>query len=117
MSGKQKVGFSREKHFTLGSQLAAMEAVLHRAVLDASHAYSVTGREVGALERACRAIERARSVLDDAICRERPLSDVGVIDAYYPRQAPGTPSVERAVPPVPPGQNRWDRNKLFVSMD
>jgi len=87
MRRKQKVGFSREHHFALGSQLACMEAVLHRAVIDASHAYSVTGREVGAFERACRAIERARSVLDDAICRERPLSDGEVINAYYPREA------------------------------
>ena len=90
MRRKQKTGFSREQHFALGSQLASMEAVLHQAVLDSSHAYSVTGREVGALERACRAVERARSVLDDAICRERPLSDVGVINAYYPREASDT---------------------------
>ncbi len=101
MRRKQKVGFSREQHFTLGGKLAAMEAVLHRAVIDASHAYSVTGREVAALERACRAVERARSVLDDAICRERPLSDGAVIYAYYPRQASGTESVESACPTCP----------------
>src|SRR4051812_27950893 len=74
---KRKLGVSREQHFALGNQLASMEAVLHQAVLDASHVYSVTGREVRVLESACRAIERARSVLDDAICRERPLSDQG----------------------------------------
>ena len=101
MRRKQKVGFSREHHFALGSQLACMEAVLHRAVIDASHAYSVTGREVGAFERACRAIERARSVLDDAICRERPLSDCEVIDAYYPRQDPETPGAGSACPTCP----------------
>lgn|GEM_PF-2284460 len=101
MRRKQKVGFSREQHFTLGGKLATMEAVLHCAVIDASHAYSVTGREVAALERACQALERARSVLDDAICRERPLSDGAVIYAYYPRQAPGTESVESACPTCP----------------
>jgi hypothetical protein len=81
---KRKLGFSPEQ--ALGNQLASMEAVLHQAVLDASHVYSVTGREVRVLESACGAIERARSVLDDAICRERPLSDHGVTDAYYPRE-------------------------------
>lgn len=101
MRRKQKVGFSREHHFALGSQLASMEAVLHQAVLDSSHAYSVTGREVGALERACRAVERARSVLDDAICRERPLSDHEVINAYYPREAADTQSAENACPACP----------------
>lgn len=86
MRKREKVGFSREKHFVLGSQLAAMEGVLHRAVIDASHAYWVNGREVRALERACRAVEWARCVLDDAICREQPRSDWSVTDAYYPRQ-------------------------------
>jgi len=86
MNRNRKLGFSREQHFALGRQLASMEAVLHRAILDSSHVYSVTGREVRALEAASRAIERARSVLDDAICRERPLSDHGVTNAYYPRE-------------------------------
>ena len=90
MSGKRKLGFSREQHFSLGSQLASMEAVLHQAILESSHVYSVIGREVRALEAASRAIERARSVLDDAICREQPLSDHGVTDAYYPREAAET---------------------------
>jgi len=63
-----------------------MEGVLHRAVIDASHAYSVVGREIRALERACRAVEWARCVLDDAVCREQPRSDWSVTDAYYPRE-------------------------------
>lgn len=101
MRKKQKIGFSREQHFALGSQLASMEAVLNQAVLDSSHVYSVTGREVRVLESACRAIERARSVLDDAICRERPFSDYHVINAYYPREATETPSAESACPACP----------------
>lgn len=106
MNVKRKLGFSREQHFALGSQLASMEAVLHRAILDSSHVYSVTGREVRALESASQAIERARSVLDDAICRERPLSDHAVTDAYYPRHAAETQRVERACPACPTSPNQ-----------
>ena len=106
MNRRRKSGFSREQHFALGAQLASMEAVLHRAILDSSHVYAVTGREVRALEAASRAIDRARSVLDDAICRERPLSDLKVIDAYYPREAAGPQSIEVRCPTCPTSQNQ-----------
>ena len=39
-----------------------------------------------AFERASRAVENLRSMMDDAICREQPLTDLTVTDAYYPRQ-------------------------------
>jgi hypothetical protein len=82
----KKTGFTREAHFELGLKLARMEATLHDTILSASHVYTAAGPELRALERASRAIERLRSVMDDAICREQPLTDLAVIDAYYPRQ-------------------------------
>ncbi len=104
MRKDRKVGFAHDQHFALGRQLIAMEAVLHRAVIDASHAYSVNGREVRALERACRAVEWARCVLDDAIFRERPRSDVDLVNAYYLPYQPGVPLVDPS-PTFPPYEN------------
>lgn len=82
----KKTGFTRNAHFALGLELARMEATLHNTILSASHVYPAAGPEMRALERASRAIENLRSVMDDAICREQPLTDVMVIDAYYPRE-------------------------------
>jgi hypothetical protein len=86
MRRRSKTGFTREAHFELGLKLAHMQATLDGAVVSASHVYPAAGPEMRALERASRAIENLRSVMDDAICRERPLTDLAVTDAYYPRQ-------------------------------
>jgi hypothetical protein len=85
MRRRSKTGFTREAHFELGLKLAHMQATLDSAVVSASHVYPAAGPEMRALERASRAIEKLRSVMDDAICRERPLTDLAVTDAYYPR--------------------------------
>ena len=86
MRRRSKTGFTREAHFELGLKLAHIQATLDGAVVSASHVYRAAGPEMRALERASRAIENLRSVMDDAICRERPLTDLAVTDAYYPRQ-------------------------------
>ena len=83
---RSKTGFTREAHFELGLKLARMQATLDNAILSASHVYLGVGPEMRALERASRAVENLRSVMDDAICREQPLTDLAVTDAYYPRQ-------------------------------
>lgn len=83
---KSKTGFTREAHFELGLKLAHIQATLDSALVSASHAYPAAGPEMRAFERASRAIENLRSVMDDAICREQPLADLRVTDAYYPRQ-------------------------------
>lgn len=83
---KSKTGFTREAHFELGLKLAHVQATLDEALVRTSHVYPVAGREMRAFERASRAIENLRSVMDEAICREQPLTDHGVTDAYYPRE-------------------------------
>ena len=83
---KSKTRFTREAHFEFGLKLAHIQATLDDAVVRASHVYPIASREMRALERASRAVEHLRSVMDDAICRERPLTDLAVTDAYYPLQ-------------------------------
>jgi hypothetical protein len=83
---KSKTGFTRDAHFELGLKLAHIQATLDSALVNASHVYPAAGPEMRAFERASRAIENLRSVMDDAICREQPLTDPAVTDAYYPRQ-------------------------------
>ena len=87
MARRTKTGFTREEHFELGRKLAEMQATLNSTIVSASHVYLATGREMRALERASRAVETLRSVLDDAICREQPVRDHNVIYAYYPHQS------------------------------
>lgn len=86
MTRRTKTGFTRDAHFELGLKLADIEATLNATIVSASRVYSAAGREMRALERASRAVENLRSVMDDAICREQPFSDHNVIYAYYPRQ-------------------------------
>ena len=83
---KSKTGFTREVHFELGLKLAHVQATVDDALVRASHLYPAAGPEMRAFERASRAIENLRSVMDDAICREQPLTDLRVTDAYYPRE-------------------------------
>ena len=83
---KSKTGFPREAHFELGLKLAHVQATVDDALVRASHVYLAAGPEMRAFERASRAVEHLRSVMDDAICREQPLTDHAVTDAYYPRK-------------------------------
>src|SRR3954463_11798493 len=80
----RKPGLTKEQHFELGLQLAEIQHRINQAIIQVGQAYLINGREVKHLERVARALEKARSVMDDAICRELPRTDASATHAYYP---------------------------------
>jgi hypothetical protein len=83
----RKPGLTKEQHFDLGLELVQAQDAINAAIIKVGSNYPVNGREVKALERVTRALEKARSVLDDAVCRELPNSDRSATEAYYPPSA------------------------------
>jgi hypothetical protein len=82
----KKSGLTKEQHFGLGRDLARIQDEVNEMIKAVGTAYLSNGREVKALERAGRAVEMARSVLDSAACRDLP-GDPAATDAYYPADA------------------------------
>jgi hypothetical protein len=83
----RKPGLTKEAHFALGLDLAQAQDAINAAILKVGGAYLSNGREVKPLERVARALEKARSVMDDAICRELPPTDHSATKANYPPSA------------------------------
>jgi hypothetical protein len=79
----RKNGLTKGEHFHLGVVLARAQDDINAAIIKVGSNYPVNGREVKALERTARALEKARSVLDDAACRDLP-TDPDATRAYYP---------------------------------
>lgn len=82
----RKTGLTKDQHLELGAALALANETISAAVVKVSAAYSVNGKEAKALENARQALDKARSVLDEAVCRELPLNDPDAARAYYPIQ-------------------------------
>lgn len=81
---RRKTGLPLDQHTALGLELAKIQDRINEAIEAVGSAYLSNGREVKALEKAGRAIEAARSVMDDAASREN--STVAASNAYYPAE-------------------------------
>ena len=95
-----KPGLTKAQHFELGADPSRMQDVINAAIIKVGSSYPVNGREVKALERTARALEKAWSALDDAVCRELPRSDVSATKAYYPGTAGQERYLAQAAVPV-----------------
>jgi hypothetical protein len=73
----RKPGLTKGQHLALGADLARIQDEINAAICQVGAAYLSNSKEVKALERIARAIELARSVMDDG----------SAIDAYYPADA------------------------------
>ncbi|GGQ33196.1 hypothetical protein [Streptomyces roseolilacinus] len=74
-----------EQHVEMGQALAAMRDELLSRHVDLANAYPLSGREAlpaKKLEAAYRAIDEARSELENALFREHP--EVAQTSVYYP---------------------------------
>lgn len=81
--GKKRHGFTREQHFVMGADMRLMDEALSRIWERVQYAYGKSSRQSKAALRAYKLHKQARSVLDDAICRE--CLDDDAIHAYYGR--------------------------------
>ncbi|MEV6165724.1 hypothetical protein AB0L71_28190 [Streptomyces sp. NPDC052052] len=74
-----------EEHTQLGRHLAAMRDELTTLQVQLGHAYPLTGPEAGParnLEKATKALDEARSSLENFLFREHP--DQATTHIYYP---------------------------------
>ena len=85
MNRKIKSGFTTEQHVQFGAALLEMDDSLHKTIILASHVYAVNGREIRAMERAHRAIELLRAVMDTATEKEPHAFLEKIYYAYYPK--------------------------------
>jgi hypothetical protein len=79
--GKRRHGFTREQHFAMGADMRRMDEALCRIWERVQYAYGKSSRQSKAALAAFKLHKQARSVLDDAICRES--LDDDAIHAYY----------------------------------
>lgn len=83
MNGRKKSGFSREKHFKTGRDLFAIRKAIQKLEGDICEAYPVNSIAAKSCEKIIKNIDKLRCDLDNFICREHPLTDTRVIEAYY----------------------------------
>ena len=84
----QTPGLTKEEHQELGMALAVANDTISAAIVKVSAAYPANGPEAKALEELGKAFTKARSRMDEAICRELPQDDDDAARAYYPIRWP-----------------------------
>jgi hypothetical protein len=82
--GNKRPGFSKKQHFWMGDELGKLDRELWQVFSEVQRAYGKTAPQTRYLRRAYELLVKARSALNDAVCRELPLDD-DALKAYYRR--------------------------------